>query len=79
MSSTLMISAAVSSSFRVLRIRDRGMLFGVVAVAAHQRHHRHAGLEARQPQRQLREQQQRDSRDHRPGCRAGRTGCAASR
>ena len=43
----LMISAAAVSSLRVLRTRPTGSLRVVAGVAAHERHHRDAGLEAR--------------------------------
>ena len=48
-----MISAAADSSFLVFLIRPAGFVFGVVGVAADQRHHRDAGLESRQPEREL--------------------------
>ena len=50
-----MISAAVRSSFLVLRMRPAGASSVSVGVAAHERHHGDAGLEARQAERQLRE------------------------
>ena len=48
------------------RVADaaRRMLRVVVLVAAHQRHHAHAGLEAREPQCQPREHQERDPYHH---------------
>ena len=51
--STLMISAAVVSSLRVLRMRPVGLLGRVGRVALDQRHDRDAGLEAGQAERQL--------------------------
>ena len=54
----------------MLRIRPAGLLLGVAGVALDQRHHRDAGLEAGQAERQLREDQQRDARPSSAGCRA---------
>ena len=54
-----MISAAVVSSLRVLRIRERSRSCGVRAVGRDQRHHAHPGLETGQPQHQQREGQHR--------------------
>ena len=61
---TLMISAAVRSSFFVLRIRPAGASSVSVRVAADERHHRDAGLEPREPERELREQQERHRGHH---------------
>ena len=57
-----MITAAVTSSLRVLRIRPCGCARIVVGVAADQRHHGHAGLETAQAQGQLGKQQQAERR-----------------
>ena len=60
-----MMTAAVSSSLRVFRIRPAGRFGSSSGPAADVRHDRHPGLEPGQPQGQLREQQQADG-DHRP-------------
>ena len=52
-----MISAAVVSSLRVLRIRDASRCSAVRAVGRDQRHHADPGLEAGQAQHQQRERQ----------------------
>ena len=62
-SMTLMISAAVVSSFFPLRMRPCGCDGVSSGIAGDERHHGDAGLEAGQPERQAREQQQRDH-DH---------------
>ena len=53
------MSAAVRSSFLVFRIRPAGRSGESSWVALHERHHRDAGFESRQAERELREQQQR--------------------
>ena len=53
MSITLMISAALVSSLRVLRIRDCSTSLRRLALALDERHDGHAGLEAGQAQREL--------------------------
>ncbi|CAM5667988.1 hypothetical protein SGLAM104S_06767 [Streptomyces glaucescens] len=70
-----MMSAAVVSSLRVLRIRDLQALLGVGAVGGDQRHrHAHAGFKARQAKHQQRKRQQCRGR---PGRRT-RLRCPAS-
>ena len=68
-SSTLMISAAVVSSLRVLRMRPPGFCGRVGRVALDQRHDDHAGLEAGEAEGQLREEQQGGPDHQRAGCR----------
>ena len=65
MSSTLMMSAAVDSSFFVFRMRAGRVLLGVGRVAPHERHDGDAGLEAREAERELRKQDDRHRRHHR--------------
>ena len=63
MSSTLIASAAVRSSLRVLAIRDRSRVASSSPWPRDERHHRHARLESRETERESGEQQRRD-RDH---------------
>ena len=65
-----MISAAVVSSFRVLRMRPAGRSSVSPGSPLHQRHDGDAGLEAREPERQLREDEQRRPRPSSAGCRS---------
>ena len=76
---TLMISAAVRSSFFVLRMRPSGLSSVSVGVAPHERHHRHAGLEPRQAERELGKQDDRHRAPSSAGCRAARTATPSSR
>jgi hypothetical protein len=66
---TLMMSAAVSSSLRVLRMRPFGFSGVSPGSPFDERHHGDAGLEARQAERELREDEQRDAIDHEEGRR----------
>ena len=74
---TLMITAAVVSSRRVPRIRPAGLSSVSPASPRDLRHHRDAGLESGQSQRELREDQQRDA-DHHPGARVVRWSARSS-
>ncbi len=74
-----MITAAVVSSFLVSRIRPIGPLLGVAGVAADVRHHRDAGLEPGQAERQLGEDEQRDGDHHHRAAVLRRSGPRSSR
>ena len=66
-----MISAAVAQ--QLLGVRDaapRISRLGIARLPLIERHHRDAGLEPRQPQRQLREDEQRGDAASSPDCRA---------
>ena len=60
-----MISAAADSSFLVFRILPAGLSSVSVEIPADQRHHRHTGLETRQPERELGKEDDRHHRHHR--------------
>ena len=66
-----MISAAVVSSLRALRIRPLGCSGIVVGIALDEWHDGDAGLEPRESEREVREQHQRDANHPRPAAVLG--------